>query len=301
MHFDHENPSNASLSRRGLLVACGLVVGACTSSRRRAGLHGARSAPLVYDDHGGLFVDALVEGFPARLIVDTGASQSALSTAFASRLSSSLGADTVVEGSAGEVHARTLAADVEIPGLDRARLDCTVYEFASYDPLCVGILGSDYLRRAPFRIRYRDRRLEWNATGRGASLDLELDNGIPRIRARIGDRAVDLRVDTGAAFPPGPDSYFNLTLDQASELGLVGPPHAVFTATGTGNAVLDLKVYVLDRVVLAGRDIPRAFAIVQPRVGYFARSDAVGFVGNSVLDKLDPFFDYAAGKFELGD
>jgi hypothetical protein len=259
-----------------------------------------RTAPLIYDDHGGLLVDTLVEGRPARLIVDTGASKSALSTAFASRLASSFGPEVEVEGSAGIVRARRLAAAVEVPGLERGQLDWTVYDFASYDPLCVGILGGDYLQRAPFRIRYRDRRLEWNATGRGAGLDIDLDNGIPRIRAQIGDRPVDLRVDTGAAFPPGADSYFNLTEDQGSELGLVGPPHAVFTATGTGDAVLELKVYVLEHVVLADRTLPRAFAIVQPRVGYFARADAVGFIGNSVLDKLDPFFDYAAGKFELG-
>jgi hypothetical protein len=27
---------------------------------------------------------------------------------------------------------------------------------------------------------------------------------------------------------------------------------------------------------------------VQPRAGYFARDDATGFLGNAVLDKLDP-------------
>lgn len=47
--------------------------------------------------------------------------------------------------------------------------------------------------------------------------------------------------------------------------------------------------------------VNRAFAIVQPGVGYFAEPDAVGFLGNSVLDRLDPFFDYAGGVFGIGD
>ena len=92
----------------------------------------------------------------------------------------------------------------------------------------------------------------------------------------------------------------NLTLDQAAKAGLKGKPAAVWSATGTGGRTLSLDVHALQSLRLGERSLPRPFAIVQPKVGYFERADAVGFLGNAVLDKLDPFFDYANGKFGIG-
>lgn len=108
---------------------------------------------------------------------------------------------------------------------------------------------------------------------------------------------VDLRIDTGANLAPSEESYVNLTQDQASRAGLSGAPQMVFGATGTGGAQLELPVFALRELRLAERALQRPFAIVQPRVGYFARADAVGFLGNSVLEKVDPCFDYPAGVF----
>jgi len=170
-------------------------------------------------------------------------------------------------------------------------LTCTVYGLGSYDPRCVGILGADFLAQAPFQIFYRER--TWSRGGElhGERIGMTLDNGIPRIQARIAGVPIDLRIDTGATFPPGEDAYLNVTSAQAERLHLSGPPHAVFSATGTGGETLKLNVYPLKSLEIGSKRIERAFAIVQPRVGYFARDDAVGFVGNSVLDKLDPGFD----------
>ena len=79
-----------------------------------------------------------------------------------------------------------------------------------------------------------------------------------------------------------------------------GKPLAVWSATGTGGATLSLPVHRLQSLRLGERLVERPFAIVQPKVGCFARPDAVGFLGNAVLDKLDPFFDYAQGRFGVG-
>lgn len=234
---------------------------------------------------------------PVRLILDTGASRSTLASAFAAELGLALADGGEVEGSAGVVAARSATARLALDGHDELPIDFVVYDFASYDPRCVGILGAELLERAPFQLRYRQRLAVWNASPPPDTIELALDNGIPRVSVRIGGQSIDLRIDTGAAFPPGEDAYVNLTEDQAGFLGLEGAPVAVFTATGTGGARLELPVHRLDALEVASIVLPRAFAIVQPRVGYFAREDAVGFLGNSVLDKLDPFLDYRGRRF----
>ena len=289
------------VSRRAFLAGLGIALSCAARRERGVAASAPRTAPLVYDERGGLFVEARVDGRgPVRLILDTGASRSTLSSAFAAELGLALGAGGTVEGSAGTVTARSARARVEVLGLEPLEIDAAVYDFGSYDPRCVGILGSELLSRAPFRLDYRGRVLVWDAPAPGETVELALEHGIPRIEALVQGEPLDLRLDTGAAFPPGDDAYVNLTQDQAEFLDLVGTPHAVFTATGTGSEVLELPVHRLDALEVAGVALERAFAIVQPRVGYFAREDAVGFLGNSVLDKLDPFVDYAGRRFAAG-
>ena len=248
----------------------------------------------------------VARGELVRMILDTGANRSALDSAFVRKLALPLRDGGEVEGSAGVVRAQETEIDLEIAPIDgvvslgRAQLACTVYDIGSYDPRCVGILGGDFLSRAPFQIFYRERKWSSGAPPNGDRVPMRLDNGIPRIRGTIDGSPLELRIDTGATFPPGADAYLNVTVAQAQALGLTGPPHAVFTASGTGGETLKLDVHALDSLVIGERHLEHAFAIVQPKIGYFARDDAVGFLGNSVLDKLDPGFDYGAGVFTIG-
>ncbi len=75
-------------------------------------------------------------------------------------------------------------------------------------------------------------------------------------------------------------------------------PVDVFYATGTGSSRLELPVHKLRTLRFASLRVANAYAIVQPPVG-FADPEAVGFFGNSVLDKLDPWLDYAGGCFGI--
>lgn len=287
------------ISRRALLLAA--TSAACAHARAPREREEQVRLPLIYDAQGSLFIEARVGGSePVRLILDTGASRSTLSTNFATRLGLPIRAGDAIEGSAGVVDSGQASAVLEVPGIGAQSIDFATYAFASYDPACVGILGYEFLSRAPFRIRYRERVLEWHSIRPPNVQPLELDGRIPRITARINGGSIDLRVDTGAAFPPGDDAYLNLTEAQADALGLTGQPVAVFSATGTGGSVLQLPVHSLASLEVGGVQMHRAFAIVQPRVGYFARDDAVGFLGNSVLDKLDPYFDYTRAAFAVG-
>jgi predicted aspartyl protease len=287
----------SALSRRAFVASLGGgLLGACAGAPRAGA--GTASAPLVYDDRGTLTIAARVAGGPLRrFVLDTGASRSALSMECARELGLLLRSGGEVEGTAGTVQVAAATAALEVPGLASLALDFTVQELAGPDPDCVGILGAEFLCLQPFTLRYRARVLLWRAPPPSGTVPLHLDRGIPCVDVRIGGVSVSLRLDTGAALPPGDDAYLNVTAAQADELGLRGKPAAVFTAGGIGAAKLELPVHRIADVVVAGRGLPRAFAIVQPRVGYFARPDAVGFLGNAVLDKLDPFLDYAAGRF----
>jgi predicted aspartyl protease len=258
----------------------------------------ARAWPLVYDEQGALLIEVAIAGLARpRLLLDTGASVSTLSRACAQQLGLALRRGESVEGSAGVVAAEGATAAITIPGIGLRRVDVAVYDFSSHDPDCVGILGNDVLSERPFRLAYRPARLEWDGEEPAATLPLDLDQGIPRISIGVGGTAIDVRLDTGAALAPGAEVYLNLTRRQAAELGLSGAPSAVFTATGTGGARLELPVHRVRDVAIGAVRFDAAFAIVQPAVGYFARDEAVGFLGNSVLDKLDPWFDYAGGRF----
>jgi predicted aspartyl protease len=263
---------------------------------------GASITPLLYDEHGGLFLEARVAGAPPRLLVlDTGASHSTISTDYVRELGLSTVGTTMVEGTAGATSATKTRSILEIPDVFVGEIDFVVYAFGSYEPRCVGILGFEVLHRSTFWLRYRRGEVHWGTVApAGYSIPMRLDGRIPRIEAELDGLAMDFRLDTGATLAPGPDYYVNLAPQQARALRLQERvPAKVFKATGTGGAVLELPVHRLQRFVLGGTDIPGPYAIVQPPVGYFAASEAVGFLGNSVLDKLDPHFDYVNRRLTL--
>lgn len=258
--------------------------------------------PLIYDEHGGLFLEASVgDDATRRFIFDTGASASTLDTDYAKSLGLRLLAGDEVTGTAGTVRTQTAEATLHVPGLDDVPIEWVVYGFGSYDPACVGIVGQQLLQRRPFAISYEERTVTWDAAPPAvAKIPMALDGGIPRIGGELEGVAMDLRIDTGATLAPTPDFYLNLAPAQAQALGLdEREPIKVFKATGTGGATLQLPVHAVADLKLGPVHVARAFAIVQPEVGYFARPEAVGFIGNSVLDKLAPHFDYANGALYL--
>jgi len=279
-----------------LLAGC--VRPAATSSPPPPVRRSAPAWPLIYDATGALLIEVEIAGLARpRLLLDTGVLVSTLARACVWWLGLALRRGDEVEGSVGVVGSDRATAAITVPGLGPRRVDVVVYDFTSHDPDCVGILGNDLLREQPFRIAYRPAALAWEPEEPAATQPLEVDEGIPRITIEVGGSEVDVRLDTGAALASGADVYLNLARRQAVELGLTGAPVQVFRATGTGGASLDLPVHRVRDVVVGAVRFDAAFAIVQPEVGYFARAGAVGFLGNSVLDKLDPWIDLESGRF----
>ncbi len=151
-------PSRRSRVRTEFVAFAALALAFGCASRRTPEVARPSVVPLIYDEHGGLLVEASIDGRePVRLILDTGASRSALARSYAERLGLKLRAGGSVEGSAGVVEARSATATVEVAGTPPLSIDWTIYEFASYDARCVGVLGREWLERAQARALVRHR------------------------------------------------------------------------------------------------------------------------------------------------
>lgn len=154
-----------------------------------------------------------------------------------------------------------------------------------------GILGSDFLAQRVLCIDFPGRRLtlsEGPLEADAAALPLELDLGIPRIQAQLDDLPVALRIDTGASLFDSKDVYVNVTSALWEDLRRANPalePAGTLSGSGTGGAVV-LPFARIRSLQVGSTTTARPYVIVQPRQGYVARPDAVGFVGNNFLEKL---------------
>jgi hypothetical protein len=131
-----------------------------------------------------------------------------------------------------------------------------------------------------------------------------LDNGIPRVRATLNDSVrAEFRLDTGASLFETQDVYLNVTAsvwEQLTALDAKLKPTAYLTGGGIGGEV-KLPVARIRKFSAGTASISSPFVIVQPKLGYFARSDAVGFISNNLLEKFSPVtIDYLERKLYLG-
>ena len=128
---------------------------------------------------------------------------------------------------------------------------------------------------------------------------------VTRIELRVLESLdVDLRLDTGASLFDTKDVYVNIPSRVWEDLLLADPsltPEQHLTGTGASGESVRLPVFRLHALLAGESTIDRPFVIVQPRAGYFARPDAVGFVGNNFLEKFGTVtIDYAGRRLVLG-
>ncbi|MGZ8998347.1 MAG: pepsin/retropepsin-like aspartic protease family protein [Allosphingosinicella sp.] len=237
---------------------------------------------------------------PLWFLIDTGASRSALDRTVARNLALEPMSPTQVEGTGGTIEVES----VRLPELRLAgnivvrALEPTAYDLggslAPEGATIAGILGYDVLKDLMLiiepgsgRVRMETDPLALDLSG-ARILRFELDNGIPAVEAFINSVPVRLRIDTGASIGPGPTTFVNVTTSFFDQLRAAEPslqPYTYFSATGTGG---DVRIPVVrgQSLVLGGLNIPAPSLIVQSPVGYFARSDAVGFLGIYSLQSL---------------
>jgi hypothetical protein len=250
-------------------------------------------------------------------LLDTGASRSAIDATAAERAGMAVGGADSVEGTAGVITVRRARIERLAAGEAVAEgLDVTVQELggllAPPGMRVDGILGYDFLRHFSLLIDFTRHTLIFSPhpapisfamVKSAAVVPFMLDNGIPRVHGTLDDSiAVDLRLDTGASIFETTNIYLNVTEDVWNELKRVDTslkPERYFSGTGAGGEVR-LAVARISHLAIGGMRVPRPYIIVQPRVGYFARPDAVGFISNNLLEKYSPVaIDYREKRLYL--
>ena len=261
------------------------------------------------------FVQGTINGKgPYWFLIDSGANRSALDDDVARELGLVTSGKTKVEGAAGTVEVNSASvARIDADGLHARKLSPTVYDLsgslAPENAKTAAILGIDALRNYAVLFDVKGARVAFAARAeqlaklRGATIvPFEFDNGIPRIEARIEGVPAKLRIDTGAAIGDGPALFINITDPFYRKLVAKDPsltPYTHFTASGTGG---EMKIAVVKgKAAQFGRasvEAPRY--IVQPPVGYFARGDAVGFLGSYAFKNWRAFIlDYPKRRLIL--
>lgn len=240
------------------------------------------------------FVSATIAGHgPYWFLVDTGANRSALDDDVAKALQLKTTGTSRVEGTAGVVEvAEASLGPVRFGGVEISSLNPTIYDLASSlapdGTTTAGILGLDALQRFAIlfdrtagSVRFADHPAKLATLNRAVVIPFELDNGVPRIDAVVEGLPVKLRVDSGASIADGPKTFINITQRTYDRVKAKDPtflPYTYFNASGVGG---DIKIAVVKgrSASLGPASFAAPFYIVQPAVGYFARDDAVGFLG----------------------
>jgi hypothetical protein len=253
-------------------------------------------------------------------LLDTGANVSAIDTRAAESAGLPITGTGRVEGTGGVIDVqRARVSSLAVGALRVKNLNVTVQDLSgSLSPPGVkridGILGYDFLRRFSVRIDFvgatavfstGPARKAFPEEKDAQAIPFTLDNGIPRIHGVLnGDLKTDFRLDTGASLFDTREVYLNITEGDWKRLQGKDPdlrPESYLTGTGTGGTVKLPVAHIQSlRIGVAMVDKPRV--IVQPATGYFARSDAVGFVSNNLLEKYSPIIlDYRERKLYLHD
>jgi len=261
------------------------------------------------------FVQGTINGKgPYWFLIDSGANRSALDDDVARDLGLLTPGKSKVEGAGGSITvAEATVGELDAGGLHARKLKPTVYDLSgSLSPegqTTAAILGVDALQKYAVLFDTKGGRVAFAenadqlANLKGATIvPFEFDNGIPRINAEIEGVPAKLRIDTGAAIGDGPNVFINLTDPFYRRMLAKDPtltPYSEFTASGTGG---DTKIAVVKgkqaRFGKAEVQVPRY--LVQPPVGYFARGDAVGFLGSYAFKSWPAFIlDYPKRRLIL--
>lgn len=231
-------------------------------------------------------------------LFDTGANASAIDEKVADDLQlKTIKLDTV-EGTAGIIIVPSVKAKkVAIGNSVVKNIYFTKYDLSgSLSPPnqhLAGILGTDFLKHFAVSIDFQSRQISFSGNIQeklSMSFPFEMDNGIPRVKSVINDSIVTyLRYDSGSSLFETAEIYLNSTttvLEALIKIDTSLKPVKQLTATGVGGNI-KIPVYKINSVLLSDLRIEQPFLIIQPNQGYFARTDAVGFFGNNLMEKFE--------------
>lgn len=258
-----------------------------------------------------IFVPVSISGRRTWALLDTGASASAVDAALADELSLPAAGTSRVTGTTGTFETRQVRVDSLVWwGASAPEITVPSYglgNIAGPEGQPVGvILGFDVLRAFAVDIDFAHAwiTLQPRAALDAPSMPMDLATGIPAIEIELdGSVRCTMRIDTGASLFDTDDVYVNVvqsTLERLrAERGDMQPSGRL-GATGAGGAAVELAVYDVASLSLGPLTFARPHLIVQPPAGYFASPDAVGFLGNNLLEKCGRVvIDYPAARLYL--
>jgi len=277
--------------------------------------YGAQSYPPSQFVDSVPFLQGTIGGHgPYWFLIDTGANRSAIDQRLISELGLPTESETEIQGAGGTIRTKTVTIpQLQLGSVQVENLKPTVYDLStSLSPkgdAIAGIIGFDVLQKSVVLFDFKLGRVTVSRTEkiRGASrgvvsIPFVLDNGIPKLTITLDDTPIDLRLDSGASFGPTSDTYLNITESELAALrerekGLMAIKY--FSASGTGGN-LTIPVFKAKKLTIAGLDLKSPFLIVQPRAGYFALPNAVGFIGLYTLRSwTEVLLDYPNQKLTL--
>lgn len=229
-------------------------------------------------------------------LFDTGANASAIDTKTADKLSLITIKKDSVMGSAGNIFVPYVAIkSVAVGKYSIKNLVFTKYNLSgSLSPPNMkldGILGTDFLKHFAVIIDFKNKLMTLSKEFKDkllTSIPFELENGIPRVKAKINHNiSTYFRYDSGSSLFDTKDVYFNTTIPifkLLTNTDTTLKPVSHLSATGIGGNIT-IPVYKLKSVMFNSIEIKKPFLLVQPKQGYFAQADAVGFFGNNLLEK----------------
>ena len=295
-----------------LLLAVSAADPACAAAFEA--LRTVGSVEAVYVAHVAFVEADAGDAAPRWFLVDTGANRSALDAGVARALDLPDEGATTVEGTAAVVEVASTTVPRFRLGPVTTRLTPTVSDLSGLagpeGAPVAGILGSDLFGDRVLTFDFERGRLALASAGEAAATaaacgrgaPMRDDNGIPRLTGELDGRPVELRYDSGAGLFDDPHLWINLS--QAQHAAVLdgrdpGEPLQVLGGSGTGGSVR-LPVYAAGRFRLGGVEWAEPRLIVQPPQGYFARPEAVGFLGNAAFR---PFglvvVDYPGGRLTV--
>ena len=230
-------------------------------------------------------------------LFDTGANASAIDTKVSDKLNLKTAKNDTVEGTAGIINVPFVKAKTLSVGNSVVK---NIY-FTKYDlsgslappnQYLAGIVGTDFLKHFVVTIDFQNKQISFSKKNRDKltnTIPLELDNGIPGIKSSINDSITTFfRYDSGSSLFETNDIYLNTSTSIFEKILFSDStlkPVRFLSASGVGGSI-KLPVYKINSVLLGNIEVKHPFLIIQPKQGYFARTDAVGFFGNNLFEKF---------------
>ncbi len=230
-------------------------------------------------------------------LFDTGANTSAIDQKTADVLNLKIIRIDNVEGTAGIIDVPVVnAKSISVGNSSVKNLLLTKYDLSTSlvppNQHLDGILGTDFLKHFVVTIDFQNKEISLSKKVTNTlqvSFPFELDNGIPMVKAIInGKIPAFFRYDSGSSLFDTKDIYVNTTtpiFGMIEKADSTLNPVQYLSAAGLGGN-MQLPVYKIDSLLLNTIKIKEPFLIIQPMQGYFARQDAVGFVGNNLFEKF---------------